>query len=159
MRCSGGRNCGCTNLRHKKGSTQCKTCSHDFDDHRSSSDNDNSDDGSSDNSQIGKPPLNAGNKRIVSTLVSDLIRDGEYTGREVECAQNEARAGLTKKHVGQPTIMVNPSQLTTAQYQMKPKADHDFNNKPPMGNLPAIKSPARILRVVMFPFGKKVSLP
>lgn len=81
---------------------QCKNCFHSSDDHHSSSD-DSSEDGNSDASHAGKPPPNTRNKRIVSSLISDLIGGGEYTGGEVEHAQNEARAGLMKKHVGQLT--------------------------------------------------------
>jgi len=79
---------------------QCKDCSHDFDDHHLSSDSDDVEDSSSDNSHVVNPPPNTRNKRVVSSLVSDLIRDGEYTRGEVENAQTEMRAGLMKRHVG-----------------------------------------------------------
>jgi len=82
---------------------RCKNCSHSSDDHHSSSDNSSGEDSNSDDSHAGKPPLNTKNKQIVSSLISDLIEGGEYTGGEVEHAQNEARAGLMKRHVGQFT--------------------------------------------------------
>ena len=82
---------------------RCKNCSHSSDDHHSSSDDSSSKDGNGDDSHAGKPPPNTGNKQIVSSLISDLIGGGEYTGGEVEHAHNEARAGLMKRHVGQLT--------------------------------------------------------
>ena len=36
---------------------------------------------------------------MVSALIANLIKGGEYTNGEVESAKNEAKAGLTRKHV------------------------------------------------------------
>lgn len=102
LRCTGGhdRDCNCTDFQRMKTSMRCH-CSHDFDHRRLSSDSDDVKDGNSDDSRFGKPPAYTGNKRIVSLLVSNLIRDGEYTRGEFEHAQNEMRAGFTKRHVSQ----------------------------------------------------------
>ena len=39
---------------------------------------------------------------------------------------------------------------------MKPKSYQDIGTKPSMGGLPDIKSPAKVLKIIMFPYGKKV---
>lgn len=68
-----------------------------------SSDDDGKDSASShddDDGHTRKLSSNARNKKTVSSLISDLIKGGEYTGGEVRSAQNEAKAGLTKRHVG-----------------------------------------------------------
>jgi hypothetical protein len=107
MRCSGSRNCGCTIFKRTKSSEWCKNCSHHNNNH-TSSDSDSEDsasnnDGDDDDghNDTGKLPSNARSKKNVSSLISDLIRGGEYAGGEVRSAQNEAKAGLTKKHVRQ----------------------------------------------------------
>lgn len=102
MRCEGGPNCGCTLFRSEKSSKRCKSCKHNRNSHYETSDDDSNDDSDSDSNDntTGKPLTNAKNKVFVSSLVSDLIDNGEYTGAEVETATREARAGLTKRHVG-----------------------------------------------------------
>ena len=156
MRCSGSRHCSCTKFRRKKSSPQCKNCSHGPDDHISSSD---SDDGSDDSdSHTDKSPPTTKNKQTVSSLVSDILGGGEYTERGFKHAQSEARAGLTKRHVGQlaRSHLVIPTYCIMTQYQMKPKLHHGFGTKPLKGDLPDIKSAARVLKIIMFPYRKKV---
>jgi len=40
---------------------------------------------------------------------------------------------------------------------MKPKPHQDLRTVFPRGNFPDIKSPAKVLKIIMFPYGKKVS--
>jgi len=163
MRCSGSRNCNCTNFQRKKRSTQCKSCSHDRDDHATSSDSDDSrdDTGNSDDGRAGKlPPSNAKNTQTVSSLISDLIQGGEYAAGKFEHARDEARAGLMKKRVGQLTVtsqLTIQTHHTITQHQMEPKTRQGSFTKPPKGDLPDIKSAAKVLKIIMFPYGKKVS--
>ena len=164
MRCSGGHNCNCTNFRRRKSSARCKNCFHDADNHISSSNDDSSEGAGSDDGDdghTGKLPLNTRNKQTVTSLISDLLDGGEYTGGQFEHARNEARAGLMKRHVGHPTRSRSTIQThhTMTQHQMKPMPRQSSGTKPSKGNLPDIKSPARVLKIIMFPYGKKVSIP
>jgi len=42
------------------------------------------------------------------------------------------------------------------QYQMKLKTYKNISTELPMSDLPEIKSPVKVLKVIMFPYGKKV---
>ena len=102
MRCS-RRGCTCTSFQRGKASKQCKNCGHHHHDHSTpNSDSGGNSGNDSDNGRAGKRPTRNKNRQVVSSLVSDVLGGGKYIGREVESAQDEARAGLMKRHVGCP---------------------------------------------------------
>lgn len=107
MRCSGGSDCDCTSFQPRKSSSKCKACSHLQGDYSESSGNESSGDSNNDSnndSSNDNGDNNSGhdvkNEAMVSALLMNLLEDGHYTSGQVESAKNEAKAGLTRKHVG-----------------------------------------------------------
>ena len=48
---------------------------------------------------LGEKSMEKGEKHDTA-LLTNLLEDGHYTSGQVESAKNEAKAGLTRKHVG-----------------------------------------------------------
>lgn len=120
MRCSGGSKCDCTLFQGGRQAKKCKSCRHDRgshynngnersddddDDDDSNNANDTNDDDSSDgddgdsNDNAKQPSTSTKNRMTVSSLVANLINDGEHSRAEVENAKREAKAGLTRQQV------------------------------------------------------------
>jgi len=167
MRCSGSRNCVCTGFQSRKSSTKCRACSHLQANHESSGD-DSSNDSDTDlddnnDSSCGKLSASTKNKKTVSALLTNLIEGGDYTSKEVEGAKNEAKAGLTRKRVGRFFGLRSTARAHHAATQGpggKPKAIP----KPTSDSEPsetdgqrADGKTAKVLGIIMFPYGKKVS--
>jgi hypothetical protein len=118
MKCSGSRGkCKCTEFQgtaRKPG--HCEGCRHDRDSHYDSSDDsggdsddddpdntsddgEDEDNGDEDNEDDTTQPSTAKNKMAVSSLVANLIQDGEYSNTDVDTAKREAKAGLRRQQV------------------------------------------------------------
>lgn len=120
MRCSGSPKCNCTLFQGKSRAKRCKSCHHDRGSHyEANSDHDTSDDGdnssdhgdsdnhtnddsndNSDSDTVKQQSTSVKNKMTVSSLLADLIDNGESSRVEVENARREAKAGLTRQKVG-----------------------------------------------------------
>lgn len=118
MRCSGGSKCNCTLFQGGRRATRCQSCRHNRESHyESSNDNDSSDDHSGcgndtngtddgddneddNDSDTERPSASKKNKITVSSLLADLTGSGEHPRVEVENAEREAKAGLTRRQVG-----------------------------------------------------------
>jgi len=117
MRCSGGSKCNCALFQGGHRAKRCKSCHHDRgshyepgsdddddddddDDESSGNDRDDKDGDDNDNGNAKQPSIRMKNKMTVSSLVANLINDGERSRVEVENAEREAKAGLTRRQVG-----------------------------------------------------------
>ena len=173
MKCSGSYKCKCTEFQGARKAKRCTDCRHDRNSHYDPGSNDsgsdhNSDhnsDSSNDNdsnddteSNTARPSTGRKNKTIVSSLVADLLQSGEYSNVDIDAAKSEAKAGLTRRQVG-PTIhrVMAAKADCTAQLGARQNAGKVLTPRLNV-TLPPIKSVARVVKIVMFPHGKEVSL-